>query len=149
MTDPGQPCVLICWEHYNIMPNIMAAINKQIPITNCRSIPSAFPDVFYVVWGARSERQLLLVDFSQPESDGWGCAILMAPPEGIDFPLLRVIFIKQFNVPSLLERENRTLVDPAEIPITGPTIRHEHLFPLTENHFLKQKDWDARRLESR
>jgi hypothetical protein len=26
---------------------------------------------------------------------------------------------------------------------------HEHLFLLTENHFLKQKDWDARRPEFR
>lgn len=42
--------VLICWEHHNIMPNIMGAIDNQIPITNYASIPQAFPDVFYLVW---------------------------------------------------------------------------------------------------
>jgi hypothetical protein len=42
--------VLICWEHDNIMPNIMGAINKQVPITNYSSIPNPFPNVFYLVW---------------------------------------------------------------------------------------------------
>jgi hypothetical protein len=42
--------VLICWEHDNIMPNIMGAIDKQVPITNYASIPNPFPDVFYLVW---------------------------------------------------------------------------------------------------
>jgi hypothetical protein len=42
--------VLICWEHDNIMPNIMGAINRQVPITNYSSIPNPFPDVFYLVW---------------------------------------------------------------------------------------------------
>jgi hypothetical protein len=42
--------VLICWEHDNIMPNIMSAINNQIPIANYSSIPNPFPDVFYLVW---------------------------------------------------------------------------------------------------
>jgi hypothetical protein len=42
--------VLICWEHDNIMPNIMSAINGQIPISNYASIPNPFPDVFYLVW---------------------------------------------------------------------------------------------------
>src|ERR1035438_9730085 len=42
--------VLICWEHHNIMPNIIGAINSRVPITNYSSIPNAFPDVFYLVW---------------------------------------------------------------------------------------------------
>jgi hypothetical protein len=42
--------VLICWEHKNIMPNIMQAINSAIPIGNYGSIPTAWPDVFYLVW---------------------------------------------------------------------------------------------------
>src|SRR5271170_5034891 len=42
--------VLICWEHDNIMPNIMQAINSAVTITNYSSIPSPFPDVFYLVW---------------------------------------------------------------------------------------------------
>ncbi len=42
--------VLICWEHKNIMPNIMQAINNAIPIANYGSIPPAWPDVFYLVW---------------------------------------------------------------------------------------------------
>ncbi len=42
--------VLICWEHDNIMPNIMGAINSRVPITNYSSIPSPFPNVFYLVW---------------------------------------------------------------------------------------------------
>ena len=42
--------VLVCWEHDNIMPNIMGAINKQVPIANYSSIPNPFPDVFYLVW---------------------------------------------------------------------------------------------------
>jgi hypothetical protein len=42
--------VLICWEHDNIMPNIMQAINSSVPITNYASLPAAWPDVFYLVW---------------------------------------------------------------------------------------------------
>jgi hypothetical protein len=42
--------VLICWEHDNIMPNIMIAINSKVPITNYATIPDPFPDVFYLVW---------------------------------------------------------------------------------------------------
>jgi hypothetical protein len=42
--------VLICWEHDNIMPNIMGAINERVPISNYSSIPSPFPDGFYLVW---------------------------------------------------------------------------------------------------
>jgi hypothetical protein len=42
--------VLICWEHDNIMPNVMGAINNQVPITNYSSIPNPFPNVFYLVW---------------------------------------------------------------------------------------------------
>jgi hypothetical protein len=42
--------VLICWEHDNIMPNIMGAINSKVPITNYSSITNPFPDVFYLVW---------------------------------------------------------------------------------------------------
>jgi hypothetical protein len=42
--------VLICWEHDNIMPNVMGAINEQVPIANYASIPNPFPDVFYLVW---------------------------------------------------------------------------------------------------
>ena len=42
--------VLICWEHKNIMPNIMQAINGAIPIANYGSIPTAWPDVFDLVW---------------------------------------------------------------------------------------------------
>jgi hypothetical protein len=42
--------VLICWEHDNIMPNIMGAINNQVPIANYLSIPNPFPNVFYLVW---------------------------------------------------------------------------------------------------
>ncbi len=42
--------VLICWEHDNIMPNIMNAIKSAVPITNYSSIPNPFPDVFYMVW---------------------------------------------------------------------------------------------------
>jgi len=42
--------VLICWEHDNIMPNIMGAINSKVPIFNYSSIPNPFPDVFYLVW---------------------------------------------------------------------------------------------------
>jgi hypothetical protein len=41
---------LICWEHHNIMPNIMQAINSVVPITNYGSIPAAWPNVFYLVW---------------------------------------------------------------------------------------------------
>jgi hypothetical protein len=42
--------VLICWEHDNIMPNLMGAINHQVAIANYSSIPNPFPDVFYLVW---------------------------------------------------------------------------------------------------
>jgi len=42
--------VLICWEHDNIMPNVMGAINEQVPIANYASIPNPFPGVFYLVW---------------------------------------------------------------------------------------------------
>ena len=42
--------VLICWEHDNIMPNIMGAINEKVPISNYSSIPNPFPDVFFLVW---------------------------------------------------------------------------------------------------
>ena len=42
--------VLICWEHDNIMPNIMHAIKKEVPITNYDSLPKAWPNVFYLVW---------------------------------------------------------------------------------------------------
>ena len=42
--------VLVCWEHDNIMPNIMGAINAKVPISNYLSIPNAFPDVFFLVW---------------------------------------------------------------------------------------------------
>jgi hypothetical protein len=42
--------VLICWEHDNIMPNIMQAIDSAVPITNYGSIPAAWPNVFYLVW---------------------------------------------------------------------------------------------------
>jgi hypothetical protein len=42
--------VLICWEHDNIMPNIMSAINSQVPISNYAAIPNPFPDIFYLVW---------------------------------------------------------------------------------------------------
>jgi hypothetical protein len=42
--------VLICWEHDNIMPNLVGAINGTVPITNYKSLPSKWPDVFYLVW---------------------------------------------------------------------------------------------------
>ncbi len=42
--------VLICWEHDNIMPNIVGAINHAVTITNYSSIPNPWPDVFYLVW---------------------------------------------------------------------------------------------------
>jgi hypothetical protein len=42
--------VLICWEHDNIMPNIMSNINGQVPISNYDSITNPFPNVFYLVW---------------------------------------------------------------------------------------------------
>jgi len=32
------------------MPNIMQAISNAIPIANYSSIPTAWPDVFYLVW---------------------------------------------------------------------------------------------------
>jgi len=42
--------VFICWEHDNIMPNILGAIHDKVPISNYGSIPNPFPDVFYLVW---------------------------------------------------------------------------------------------------
>jgi hypothetical protein len=42
--------VLICWEHDNIMPNIMKAIASNVPITNYASLPNKWPNVFYLVW---------------------------------------------------------------------------------------------------
>ena len=42
--------VLICWEHDNIMPNMVGALNKMAPISNYRSMPPKWPDVFYLVW---------------------------------------------------------------------------------------------------
>ncbi len=43
--------VLICWEHDNIMPNIMTDINNGVKIGNFSSIqPNPWPDVFYLVW---------------------------------------------------------------------------------------------------
>jgi hypothetical protein len=42
--------VLICWEHDNIMPNLMGAINSKVPIANYSSIPNPFPNVFCLVW---------------------------------------------------------------------------------------------------
>jgi hypothetical protein len=42
--------VLICWEHHNIMPNIVGGINSKVPIANYSNIPNAWPDVFYLVW---------------------------------------------------------------------------------------------------
>jgi hypothetical protein len=42
--------VLICWEHDNIMPNIMKAIDAQVAITNYSQITNPFPNVFYLVW---------------------------------------------------------------------------------------------------
>jgi hypothetical protein len=42
--------VLICWEHDNIMPNIMKAIDQAVTITNYGSLPKAWPNVFDLVW---------------------------------------------------------------------------------------------------
>ena len=42
--------VLICWEHDNIMPNIINDINAAVAIENYSDIPSKWPDVFYLVW---------------------------------------------------------------------------------------------------
>jgi len=42
--------VLVCWEHDNIMPNIMNAIHTSVPIVNYDAIPAAWPGVFYLVW---------------------------------------------------------------------------------------------------
>ncbi len=41
---------LICWEHDNIMPNMMTHIKNAYAITNWSSIPNPWPDVFYLVW---------------------------------------------------------------------------------------------------
>src|SRR5260221_11659819 len=38
--------VLICWEHKNIMPNIMSAINRSGRISNYSKIPPSWPNVF-------------------------------------------------------------------------------------------------------
>jgi hypothetical protein len=42
--------VLICWEHDNIMPNIIDAINTAVPIKDYSSIPPKWPNVLYLVW---------------------------------------------------------------------------------------------------
>ena len=42
--------VLICWEHDNLMPNVMNAINTKVAIANYGSIPNPWPDIFYLVW---------------------------------------------------------------------------------------------------
>jgi hypothetical protein len=42
--------VLICWEHDNIMPNMLQAIHSTVPIANYDSIPNPWPNVFYLVW---------------------------------------------------------------------------------------------------
>lgn len=42
--------VLICWEHDNIMPNIMSAIDSTFKITHFSHIPNPFPNVFDLVW---------------------------------------------------------------------------------------------------
>jgi hypothetical protein len=42
--------VLICWEHDNIMPNIVSAINNAVEIENYGKIPGKWPDVFDLVW---------------------------------------------------------------------------------------------------
>jgi hypothetical protein len=42
--------VLICWEHDNIMPNMIGAIHAAVPISNYAAIPNPFPGVFYLVW---------------------------------------------------------------------------------------------------
>jgi len=41
---------LICWEHDNIMPNMLSHLNDHVPISNYNEIPNPFPDVFYLVW---------------------------------------------------------------------------------------------------
>ena len=42
--------VLICWEHDNIMPNMMSAIDSAVKITQFSHIPNPFPNVFDLVW---------------------------------------------------------------------------------------------------
>ena len=42
--------VLICWEHDNIMPHIMKAIDSAFKINHFSHIPNPFPDVFDLVW---------------------------------------------------------------------------------------------------
>lgn len=42
--------VLICWEHDNIMPNMMKAINSTVRITNYDALPEKWPNVFDLVW---------------------------------------------------------------------------------------------------
>ncbi len=41
--------VLICWEHDNIYPNIVDAIQSHVPITNYKDM-QAWPNVFDLVW---------------------------------------------------------------------------------------------------
>ncbi len=42
--------VLICWEHDNIMPNLMTAIDNIQKIHKFKNLPRAWPDVFDLVW---------------------------------------------------------------------------------------------------
>jgi hypothetical protein len=42
--------VLICWEHDNIIPNMMSAIDSAVKITHFSHIPHPFPNVFDLVW---------------------------------------------------------------------------------------------------
>jgi hypothetical protein len=45
--------VLICWEHDHIkyvQPSIVDTLHSKIKIKNYSSIPSKWPDVFYMVW---------------------------------------------------------------------------------------------------
>jgi len=60
---------LICWEHDNIMPNIVGAIHSRVPISNYAAIPNRFQR-FLSGLGAGPEGQALHVDFRQPEPDG-------------------------------------------------------------------------------
>jgi len=48
--------VLICWEHDNIMPNIMGAIHAKVPISNYAAIPDPFPNVFFSCVDSQFER---------------------------------------------------------------------------------------------
>jgi hypothetical protein len=42
--------VLICWEHDNIMPNMVGDLNAKVPISNYKSIANPWPNVFDLVW---------------------------------------------------------------------------------------------------